>query len=139
MAAKGKTYKRASGEMIEVVEELVMKYHDRLLDCNIEVLLVYAAKDKYGEPKGPAITLRGKAAYACVRATTLEERVAGRGDAIIWVDGDDCGDWPDSRLRAIMDHELTHLEIVENSKTGMPENDDLGRPKVQSQRSRSVN
>ena len=134
----GKTYEKAGKAIEQRVRRALKTWHSRLLvvideekpketyELPIETILAFGSRDRYGVVIGDAITVRGCKAAACIRITKLEERVAGRGDAIIWIDGDSCKDWQDATFDAIIDHELTHLEIIEG-KYGGPCFDDAGR------------
>jgi hypothetical protein len=133
----GKTFEKAPKVVTERLARVLKKYHSRLTPpmdpdkpngdaypIQIEAILAYAKRDKWGVITGDGITVRGRAALACVRITKLEERVAGRGDAIIWIDGDKYKAWSPVHFDAILDHELTHLELTDDV---FPEYDDAGR------------
>jgi len=96
-------------------------------EVRVELMLVYASRNSDGTISATTpIKVRGREAIACVRITSLEERVAGRGDAIIWVDGDRRQRMDVQTLEAVLDHELTHLE---RGTTGQGSyTDDAGRP-----------
>lgn len=132
----GKRFDKAVGVVLLAIEDVMLQYHSRLLEptiaksVTVETYLVYGPRNKDGDQTGPAIQVRGKEAYACIRITKLEERVAGRCDAVMWIDGDNWKSWPERTLRAIIDHELTHLEIAEDPKTGEIQIDDAGRVKL---------
>lgn len=135
----GKTYEKAPKPITDRVARVLRTIHcprlsppidplkpsDEKYEIQIESIVAYGRRDKYGIVTGAAITVGGRDALACIRITKLEERVAGRGDAIIWFDGDKLKAWTPETFDAIIDHELTHLEPVEG-KFG-PEFDDIGR------------
>lgn len=117
----GKVFEKAKPELNDRVLSVMTRYHSRLSDLGvtIETMVVFGPRNKDGIQTGPAIVVRGCEAYACVRITSLEERVAGRGDAIIWIDGDKKKHLTPDTLDALIDHEITHLELVpdhENEK-----------------------
>ncbi len=62
------------------------------------------------------------------RASERADRAEGKADATVTVDGNRYDEWPLARLDAILDHELTHLEL--SLKDGAVQCDDLGRPKL---------
>jgi len=132
----GKTFEKAGGELRKTIDDVLQKYHSRLLrpiieqDVTIEAIVVYGPRNSEGVQTGPAIQVGGRNAYACIRASRLEERVAGRGDAIMWIDGDDYKKWPDKSLVAIIDHELTHVALAIDPKTEKIVLDDCGRVKI---------
>jgi hypothetical protein len=132
----GKRFDKAPGKLQTAVKTIMQRYHSRLLEptiaksVSVETIVVYGPRNKDGEQTGPAITVHGKDAYACIRITKLEERVAGRRDAVMWIDGDQWNGWPYESLLAIIDHELTHIQIAEDPKTGEIQLDDAGRVKL---------
>lgn len=129
----GKRYDKAPENLLSRVRQVMAKHHARLLEpaiktsVRIETYLVYGPRNKNGEQTGVAITVRGATALACIRLTNLEERVAGRADAVLWIDGDEWKTWGPDTLSAIIDHELTHLELALDPRTGEKQFDDAGR------------
>lgn len=119
-----KSYKKAPAHFKQVVGDLMRTVHCDLMDhkTRVDMLLVFAPTDAEGSPVGPALSDRGVPCLAKVSIVKLKDRVLGRGDAEILLDGDSAKNWDDDRLRSILDHELTHLEL-----TGAV--DDIGRPK----------
>jgi len=68
----------------------------------------------------------GVKALGICRKIPLKERALGRGDAEICLDGEWWKDAPEPEQRALLDHELHHIEvkIIEGAMAC----DDLGRP-----------
>lgn len=132
----GKRFDKATGALLGTIESVMTRYHSRLLEptiaksVKVDSMVVYGPRNKDGEQTGPAIQVHGRDAYACIRISKLEERVAGRGDAIMWIDGDNWREWPDETLVAIIDHELTHLELAIDPKTNEIQLDDAGHVKL---------
>lgn len=132
----GRRFDRVPEKLAKTIAGVMWKYHSRLLEPTIEVsvkvetFLVYGPRNKDGEQTGPGIKLRGTTAYACIRVSSLEERVAGRADAVMWIDGDSYKSWQAGTLHAIIDHELTHLDLVTDPKTEEVVVDDAGRTKL---------
>jgi hypothetical protein len=130
----GKTFKRAPDTIMDRIARIAKQHHEEdLLQegfvVRVECFLVYGPRNKDGDQLGPAITVHGSEAAACIRITKLEERVSGRGDAVMWIDGDRCQKWSAQTLVAIIDHELEHLELVRDGDD-KPILDDHGRPKL---------
>jgi hypothetical protein len=130
----GKTFKPAPQSIMDRISQITDSYHSEDLcvpkfEVNIECFLVYGPRNKDGVQTGPAISSRGCEAAACIRLTSLEERVAGRADAVMWIDGDRYQRWSAETLIAIIDHELQHIELAKNAKDE-PQIDDHGRPKL---------
>ncbi len=132
----GKRFDKVTGSLLETIQRTQQIYHSRMLEPTIamsvavESFLVYGPRNKDGDQTGPAISIQGRDAYACIRISKLEERVAGRGDAIMWIDGDNVRQWEEETLVAIIDHELTHLELATDPKTEQIQLDDSGRVKL---------
>jgi hypothetical protein len=121
------TYDRAPTEWTGRVARVMREHHSELADAGVTVdlLLAYAAVGKSGARKGPAVKLHGRSCYAKIRITALDERVAGRADCEIVLDGDRCGEWPTRMADAVIDHELTHVwwDMAKGE-------DDAGRPRL---------
>lgn len=126
------TYERGDREHYEVLQKAMRKYHKRLLDAEVRVQVVVAKahRDADGEPVGPAVKLHGMACLAVVRILSLKDRVLREHDAEITVDGDNWPLWSASRRLAVMDHELTHLELQVHPDSGVVMRDDEDRPKL---------
>ena len=108
-------YVEADGQIATVVEELVAEYHERhklppgLI--TVRALLAYSALDRNGEPKGPAIKHNGYPAAAQVKILSAKNRVLAACDVVIELDGHYAGKWSEQELRAVIFHELCHLEF----------------------------
>lgn len=122
----GKTYTKAPANFRVLINEVLGQYHPELSEMGLRVdaLFVYAPRDADGFPTGPALKAgSGYPAIATISVTGLKDRVMGRGDCEMLVDGDRILRCPDDRLRALIDHELEHIEFTGNV-------DDIGRPKL---------
>jgi hypothetical protein len=108
------------------VDRALSRYHPHLkaAEVTLNVLHAYGPRDEEtGTLTAPAIEARGQKALACIKVTNLKDRAAGLADAVLMIDGDDCGEWDDEKWDAIVDHELMHLDLQDST-------DDLGRPKI---------
>lgn len=137
-----RSYTTAPDRLQRKINRIVRDIHGRLLppidpsqpngeryELRITTLLAFAPRNKWGEPTGlAAIVVRGRPAYASIRITKLAERVAGLGDAVMTIDGDQIKEMDPATLDAIIDHELTHLATVDGREG--PEFDDHGRLKL---------
>jgi hypothetical protein len=74
----------------------------------VEAFLVFGPRNKDGIQTGPALMVHGCPAAACIRASKLEERVAGRADAITLLD--DVG-LPVIRMRP-HDHDFGWFDVI---------------------------
>lgn len=108
------TYEQPGAEMLELLERTIEECHERLLDADVRVQLLVARgpTDGDGELVGPALKHHGIAALGLTKINSLKHRVAGLGDAEILIDGDAWEDMSDRRRVALLDHELTHIEVV---------------------------
>lgn len=119
------TYERADDDTVRLLQQVMKKHHKPLLDAGVTVQVLTAE---------PALKHGGYPAYAMVRIMQLKARVAGQCDAEIVIDG---GRWPliKEQHEAILDHELTHLELVmsdtfDDARKRLPKVDDSGRPRL---------
>lgn len=117
-----KTYRKSSTLIRGLMEEVVEQFHPHLKDHSAIIDLI----DAYDTGGGPAVLHHGLPAYAVIRTVPLKDRTMGRGDAEITFDGFMVGNLNEDAQRALIDHELYHLEIKRN-KDGQVKFDDLGR------------
>jgi hypothetical protein len=125
-------FRKGNDGECEQLAAVLEKYHPQLHDADliVDVLVAFATKNEHGEPRGPALSHGGYPAIATVKINPLKQRVLGQGDALITLDGDRWGDFSAEEQRAILDHELTHLNLVVSEDGGGVEGDDIGRPKL---------
>lgn len=123
-------YRKASAEVNQIVEQMLEKYHGPLRDAGVQIecLFAFALTDDNGDSTGPALKLGGYPCNAVVRILNLKDRTVGRGDAEIVIDGDQWDTWDDEQKRALIDHEIEHLELKTDDEGVI--RDDLGRPKL---------
>lgn len=124
-----RTYEVASENISRAIEGLMTTYHPALAShgVTLTVLLAHASRDANGDPSGAAIELNGYPCHATIKIVSLKDRVAGKGDAELVIDGDELDTWSNEQFAAIIDHELTHLKVM-TDKQGNLKRDDIGRP-----------
>ncbi len=124
------TYEKAEPAIAEHVAAVMVRYHGALDDAGVRIdtLMVHARRDAYGDPVGAALKLRGVPCMATIRVIGLKDRAAGRGDAEMLLDGDRWDQLGEAEQTAVLDHELTHLEL--HVGEGGVKRDDLGRPRL---------
>jgi hypothetical protein len=122
-----KLYNQAPTEIVNQLRSVMTAAHDRLVKhrVTVGVLLV---RDDAEEPL-PCLKHHGYAAMAIVSITPIKHRAKGSPDAIIEIDQVTWDDLGEAEQNALLDHELTHLELVLNDG-GAPKLDGCGRPKL---------
>ena len=127
------TYQKCPPEVRELAEEMMKEFlsYKELLEAKVKIdfLFAYAEVGEDGESKGDAITKHGIRALGLTRKIGIKDRVMGRGDAEVLLDGDWWEEATPGRRRALLDHELHHLEAVKDDD-GVVIRDDLKRPKL---------
>jgi hypothetical protein len=118
-------YSIANEEVNLTIQKVMKENHGDLHAAGVTITALIARSEE-----GPAIKVRGSEAAGCIRITKLAERTLGLGDALMTLDGERMDAWTSRRLQAVIDHELRHLMIAKNKKTGQIQLDDEGRPKL---------
>jgi hypothetical protein len=123
------TYDLAADSVIRMMESVKVDYHPYLIanEVRVDVIMAFGKKSKEGEILTPAVMAGGYPAYAKIRVTRLDERLKRPFDAIITLDGDQWYMLEEPTQKAILDHELTHLELVLD-ENGRVKHDDQSRP-----------
>lgn len=117
-----KVYRKSNSIIRSLMQEVAHQYHPYIEEYSAIVDLV----DCYNTSGGAAVTHNGLPALAVIRVVPLKDRTMGRGDVEITFDGAAVGHLTEDEQRALIDHELYHLEIKRN-KDGQVKYDDLGR------------
>jgi hypothetical protein len=120
-----------------MVKSLISENYPELLETEVTVRCLYAhaARDKDGNPKGPALKFGNYPAAAIIRVNSTKCRIQGKRDCTIEIDGDDWESLSEQERVALLDHELFHLEVKrtkrrKNGSGGEIKTDSLGRPKL---------
>lgn len=111
-------------DMLETVRDT---YHARLAEVMIDVLTVCEYDEESGEEL-PCLKLHGYPCAATIKVMSHEGRAQGSGDALLTIDAIAWHGLSTPERIALLDHELTHIQIVE--KDGAIARDDLRRPKL---------
>jgi hypothetical protein len=114
------TYSKAPQAVKEMANSILCEFesHKPLLDARVSIDILFA----HGDERSPAIVSGGHQALGLCRKLSLKDRVAGRGDAEITIDADWWQHAENDHRRALLDHELHHIEVKDGSR------DDAGRP-----------
>ncbi len=126
----GVGYDKGTQAAVDAVAKVTHLYHPDLEEMKVTVQVLFAHKyDKDGEAE-PAMITRGHEVLAKISITNLQDRTRGIPDAKLVIDR--VFGWArlsESRRLALIDHELTHLNLTLD-KDGIVKTDDLGRPKL---------
>lgn len=124
------SYRPDNGEVGEIVGSVMRAHHGDLAEAEVRVgvLMAYPGDDD-GEDF-VAVKLHRYPCAATIKINSARNRLEGMPDASIVIDA---GKWEDDlddlARRALIDHELTHLEVARDSE-GHIKSDDAGRPKL---------
>lgn len=118
-------YSIANEEVNLTIQKVMKENHGDLHAEGVKITALIARSEE-----GPALKVGGKEALGCIRVTKLTERTLGLGDALMILDGESMMAWSSKRLQAVIDHELRHLMLAKNKRTGEIQRDDEGRPKL---------
>lgn len=128
------TFERCDKSVEELAKEILGKYdtHKPLLVAEVKIDFVFAYCDKNektGAPLNDALTKNGIRALGITRKLPLKDRVLGRGDAEVALDGDYWREVGPEVQTALLDHELHHIAL-KTDKHGNIQYDDAGRPQL---------
>lgn len=118
--------KKAPNEVRLIVDEMVGMYHTPLRDAKVTIDLLFAFPKSEDDETAP-VKLHGYPCVAVVKINAYKLRVLGHGDAEITIDAHQWDELSEEERRALIDHELTHLEL-RTDKDGFVKRDDLDRP-----------
>ena len=127
------TYQKAPTEVREMAEAILEEFltYKPIVEAKVKIdfMFAFAEVGEDGESKGHALTKHGIRALGITRKLGIKDRVMGRGDCEVCLDGDWWKDETPARRKALLDHELHHLEVV-TDEDGVVIRDDLKRPKL---------
>lgn len=124
-------YQDSESEIHKQMLRVMDQFHQPLKSYGVTVAtIVVEDVDSDGARTGkPALKLHGSPAYAIVKINSLKDRVEGKSDATIFLDGEHWGQASEAEKVAILDHELHHLLPVLDEDANLVA-DDAGRPKL---------
>ena len=114
---------------IDLVRIIAEENHaDRITDLNvtISVLFAYAARDKNGMAKGPALMEQGHATESLTDIANAKSRADGDSMVKLTFDGDRWAEWTEDEQIACIDEALARVD-VKLDEEGEPILDKLGR------------
>jgi hypothetical protein len=95
----------------------------------VDYLFAFADTDEDGQPINNALNKNGIRALGLCRKIGLKDRAKGMGDVEILIDHDHWKTIPEAEQRALLDHEMTHIQVCVNQRDE-PKLDAIGRPKI---------
>ena len=123
-----KLYNKPDDAALALLSQAMVHHHD--LDTygvRVGIIMVDPARSETGEPTGPA--LGSYSTWAETRLVGHKRRVYTPLDVEIDVDAARWREIDDPKRVALLDHELTHVEVMRGSE-GQPQQDVDGRPKL---------
>lgn len=121
----------ATKDIMVKLQGQINQYHSNFNDAKLtfDVFMAYAPENDAGEKTGPALKLHGYPCGGLVSIVSLKNRVCGRSDAEIVLDGDSWDKLTSAEQDALLDHELEHV-VVARDLEGAVIYDTHGRPKL---------
>ena len=137
---------KAARDVVMLLVDVLHEHHPVLAACEVRVdaLMADARTEKDAEKR--ALKHGGYPAAATIAIVPLKRRALGQGDALLTIDAAVWDGLAPDEQRALIDHELTHLEVARDGAAsadgsrvvgvdpdtgemlGAPKADDLGRP-----------
>lgn len=124
---------QADSSVHDMAREIIERFHDDLKDRpgiagGVRLCILMASNDDR-ESDDPPVKCHGYPAAAVISVIPYKQRVDKRADAEIIIDAKAWDDLTEPQQRALLDHEITHLEIQRDDQ-GFIKTDDAGRPKL---------
>lgn len=118
------SYSQADDATVALLTRTIAEFHPQLKQHEVIIGVLIAAN-----PDGPAVKHAGYAAAATIKVVPLKDRLTKGYDAELLIDNEHWKECRKEHRVAILDHELSHLEVAK-TKGGAVKRDDLGRPKL---------
>jgi hypothetical protein len=118
------TYGLADKPDLALLDCVMKEWHKDLAEQGVKVGVLMAESNG----GGPAVRHGGYAALATVRVVPLKDRLTKGYDAEMLVSAEDWRQMKAPLRAALLDHELSHVQLRRKKKTNAVKRDDLGRP-----------
>lgn len=124
-------YDQARREVHDMAAEILSTHHPelKLADGSPVRLCILMATNEDPASEEPAVKLHNYPCAAVISIIPYKQRVDKRADAEIIIDEKAWNDMTEPQQRALLDHEITHLQFQVDD-IGMVKTDDTGRPKL---------
>ena len=106
----GESVLKMAKQVVSLLSTLGPEY-EFLNKVKVDYIFAYADLGEDGERSNDAITHNGHRAYGLCRIINLRDRAKGNGDAEILLDHDYWAEITEPEQRALLDHELTHIQV----------------------------
>lgn len=125
------SYSKAPKAIHEQAYALIKEHHPDLhaAGVTVDLIFAFAGENDAGEKIGPALKLHGYACSGVASKVPLLQRVMGRADVQILLDGDGWEDLHPDQQAALIDHEASHFIVAKDAEGGVI-HDTHGRPKI---------
>ena len=125
------TLDNAPRDIVDFVNEVVEKYHGKLLKAGVtfSVLIASPTEKELEKRQPPFLKLHGYAAYAIASITPLEQRIKGVPDVTIKIDKTSWDRNDVAWREGLIDHEAMHFSLGLD-QYGQQKEDKCGRPVV---------
>lgn len=124
-----KTYRRLNDDDQALFDEVRAEFYGEYLD-GVTVVAMFVADDDPEKKDRPVLQHHGRLAAGVCRIVNLRDRAAGLADAMIVFDSALWDTFLPDRRRALIDHELHHIERVTDADGKTLRYDSIGRPKL---------
>ena len=106
-----KVYSPADDEVFALAKAIRKEHHPMLDKAKVTIDILFVESESV-----PVLSQHGAAAYAIVRIVAGKERAAGRSDAEIVIDKEAWLAMEVETQKALLDHELHHLIVVQKDE-----------------------
>lgn len=122
------TYEPCGTDVTDLIAEILKAHHQEVARYAPRISAIFVTRESKKLGHTSALKLRGFPVAAKTQITPLADRARGEADAKLTIDSYAWKSLPIPQRRALIDHELQHLELKATKKGG--HTDDLGRPRL---------
>lgn len=110
------TFRKCPQPVRSMMAKIIDDHYEPLnkAGVSIDLLFAFAEEDSHGNPKGPALKHHGVPAAGVIKANSVKHRVLGLSDVLLMLDGDRWEELTGAERKALLDHELYHIELEVN-------------------------
>src|SRR5262245_54787412 len=101
-----KSYSECGRDVIDVAKKVLDAYHPDLREAEVTFAYYFAFSTN-----GPAVRLHGYPCQATVKVNSLKDRVEGKADCTLTLDGEHWDTLKAREREALLAHELYHVTV----------------------------